>query len=147
MFGGRGGGQGALFHCRDGVGVGTLGRKKRERYFVNFLNSVYSQNFCPCGVVGGQVTGRDAAEKEKGNRKNEDRKGVGLRKERLRRVGKGFCEAPGRAERARMRSSGRKRAEAGILEPTGGGFLRLPQGSGYLIPPTQPQSTTSRVCD
>ena len=96
------------------------------------------------------MIGRDAAEKEKGNRKNEDRKGVGLGKERLRRVGKGFCEEPGRAERARMRSSGRKRAEVGILEPTGGGFLRLPQGSGYLIPPhppTQPQSTTSRVCD
>lgn len=50
---------------------------------------------------------------------------MGLEKERLRRVGKGLCEEPGRAERARMRSSGRKRAEAGILEPTG----------GYLIPP------------
>lgn len=53
------------------------------------------------------------------------RKGVELGKERLRRVGKGLCEEPGRAERARMGSSGRKRAEAGILEPTG----------GYLIPP------------
>lgn len=72
MFGGREGGQRALSHCRDRVGVGTLGSKKRERYFVNFLNSVYSQNFCPCGVAGGQVTGRDAAEKEKGNRKNEN---------------------------------------------------------------------------
>lgn len=53
----------------------------------------------------------------------------------MRRVGKGFCKEPGRAERARMGSSRRKRAEVGILEPTGGGFLRLPQGSGYLIPP------------
>lgn len=33
-----------------------------------------------------------------------------------------------------MGSSRRNRAEVGILEPTGGGFLRLPQGSGYLIP-------------
>ena len=34
-----------------------------------------------------------------------------------------------------MGISRRKRAEVGILEPTGGGFLRLPQRSGYLIPP------------